>query len=211
MGQRSPDTIRLLIALGLSWAIVVTTTANAEIKQYAIQGDLALHRPFGDLTGIRVVRGITGVRDTHDGTPTLEQLKLSIDWSFVDDNNSEACCLGTTLSIVISHELEPAALPIVGSGDTSSSIDWGVVSPWTNSGQVFCETTPGPSCPGCQACLDNGFTEGIGPPIPVSPSIDLETWTFANGAASFESTPFQIVNLECFELRLPDRPGNQPD
>jgi len=79
---------------------------------------------------------------------------------FVDSDSTTSPALGTT------HP---------GSTAPGGTVDWGVLSGWTRSGQAFCISSPVTICTG-GAQVPHGATTPTPPPN--SPTYDLGTWAF---------------------------------
>jgi len=79
-------------------------------------------------------------------------------------------------------------LPYTGVGSTApgGSVDWGVLGGWTQSGYVYCASSPIAIC-SSSAASPHGTTSPLGP-MP-SPTYDMGTWSFdANG--DMEGAPY---------------------
>jgi hypothetical protein len=97
-------------------------------------------------------------------------------------------------------ELRPAPSQ-VGSGSTTTSISWGPLTGWTETGRLVCLTNipgdPGPQLPpDPSACvLFTGF-EGTGPPPPLSTSaLDSDPWSFSSDGFHFQAGSVEYINL----------------
>jgi hypothetical protein len=86
---------------------------------------------------------------------------------FIDSTTSSSPTLGQT-----------------GTGSTTTSVDWGIITGWAVSGGSFCISSP------ISTCNDNGFMHGLTlTPIQPSSTYDMGTWTF-DAAGDYEASTY---------------------
>ncbi|MEZ4218024.1 MAG: hypothetical protein R3E88_16175 [Myxococcota bacterium] len=80
------------------------------------------------------------------------------------------------------------ALPYTGVGSTapSGAVDWGVLGGWTQTGFVYCASSPTTIC-AASAGTPHATTSPLGP-MP-SPTYDMGTWSF-DSAGDMEGVPY---------------------
>ena len=81
-----------------------------------------------------------------------------------------------------------------GSGTTLSTINWGSLVGWTQSGRLVCTTHCPGSCGGFSPCIPFVGFEGTGPPWPLkATTFNLDPFTFTGD--SFTAPSVEFVNL----------------
>jgi hypothetical protein len=176
--------------------LLLAAGASASPRSYQLDGDQSTLFPT-DGTTFRpdVVSGSAVIDDAGDGTPSLVELYLYFEAQRVFSAGEFAPVPGSTVSIDWTHRLSVAP-DQTGSGSTTSSISWGTLTGWTNSGTAFCETHCPGGCGGSSACVFFVGFEGTGPTLPLeSTEFDSDPWTFASDGSSFEAQSIEIVSL----------------
>jgi len=180
-------------------ALLLALPAAGALKTYTLSGDQSVLFPTcGTILHPNSVSGTAVVDEQGDGAPVLVELELHHAWAAgVPDLQDFGCGIpGTTLSLDVERTLRPAPSQ-TGSGSTTTSISWGVLGGWTQTGRLVCTTHCPGGCPQfCEECpLAVGF-EGTGPPPPMSgTSFDTGPWTFSEDGFSLAAGPVEFVNL----------------
>jgi hypothetical protein len=79
---------------------------------------------------------------------------------------------------------------------SSSTISWGSLTGWTQTGRLFCSTKCPGGCGGASGCIPFVGFDGLGPPAPLKgggSSFDTGAWVFTGN--EFAASSFEIVNL----------------
>jgi hypothetical protein len=169
----------------------------------ALTGDYVLYGQSyldfnGDTSTVNAISGVASIDESTPGSPVLTQLDVDVCWSQSFDATAVCGCAGSTVNLDSKQLLRPTPGQ-VGTGSTVTSISWGTLTGWTQTGHLACTTSPGPSCPSCSACVPFFGYEGTGPPLPLSSSsYDTDPWSFiplGNPGILFVTDDFQITNL----------------
>jgi hypothetical protein len=140
--------------------------------------------------------GVIVINDTGNGTPTLQTLRLEASWDDIVGGTSTSGIPGATMQI---HEetTVTAGSNQTGTGSTTTSINWGTLTGWSQTGTVLCVThCPPPGCFSASACKGLYSFEGLGPPFHLSAtSFNTDPWTFSVDGREFKSDSFEIVSL----------------
>ena len=188
--------LRCILLAGMA-ALLISQPALAVLKGYVIEGDQSTLTPT-DGTTLRpgtIVGNQAIIDDAGDGTPTLVSLEVVNAWTDSLGATTTTTVPGSTVALDSVTTAGPSAGQ-TGSGDTASSISWGVLTGWTQTGYLTCiSNCPGGPCP-ASACIPFIGFEGTGPPAPLSATaFDSDPWTFAGDGSSFAAPSVEMVNL----------------
>jgi hypothetical protein len=175
---------------------VLAQPAAAALKSYTLSGDQSsLFPTCGTILHPGAVSGTALIDETGDGTPVLVDLEVQVDWAELIGYVDIGGIPGTSVTLESHQVLRPAPSQS-GVGDTTSTIHWGSLTGWTQTGYYACIThIPGGSPPPSACVTFVGF-EGTGPPTPLaSDSFDTDPWSFGPDGFSLTAPPVQIVNL----------------
>ena len=187
--------IRILLA-GVA-AMLIAQPSLAVLKHYVVDGDQSTLFPTdGTIMRPGTITGTTAViDDAGDGTPTLVSLEVVNDYT---DSVGATTTTGVTGSTVALDSITTASPSggQTGSGDTSTSISWGALTGWSQTGSLSCTShCPGGPCPKSGCIPFVGF-EGTGPPAPLSSTaFNSDPWTFTGDMSAFTATSDEMVNL----------------
>jgi len=180
--------------------LLLASPAGAALKTYTLSGDQSMLFPTcGTILRAGAVTGSATIDETGDGSPELVELEVVIDW-LMEAGYLSSGVPGTTVTLESHDELRPAPGQL-GTGGTTTTISWGSLTGWTQTGRVVCLTNlpgdPGPQePPDPSSCvLFVGF-EGTGPPAPLSATaFDSDPWTFSGDGFAFQASPIEYLNL----------------
>jgi hypothetical protein len=122
------------------------------------------------------------------GAPTLVSLDIIAAFTDIVGGTTTTGIPGTTVYLDNLITLGPADNQ-VGSGNTTSSINFGNLTGWAQTGRLGCVTfcPPGGVCK-TSACTPFGVLAGTGPPAALaSSSFNLDPWTFTGGGVEFST------------------------
>jgi hypothetical protein len=180
-------------------ALVLAAPVLAATKTYNLSGDQSTKFPTdGTILRPNTVFGSSVIEDDGGGTPTLTSLSVINKYTDSVGGTTTSGIPGTTVKLDSTTTAGPTGGQ-TGAGTTSTTITWGSLSGWTQTGTLecttFCAGTPG--CPtGTSSCIPFVGFEGLGPPAPLSSgSFDLGTQAFAGDMSSFTSNSREFVNL----------------
>jgi hypothetical protein len=120
------------------------------------------------------------IDDTNNGAPVLRKLLL------LQENETTSYVPGLSGFIFLSMLSEQGpkkGLTFTGTGDTSTTIAWGLVTGWTITGGFWCHSFPSYIC-----SYARGSDLATVEPQFQSPLYDLGTWTFHG--TGFTSVPY---------------------
>ena len=191
--MRSATTVLIVAIFGL----LLMQPALAEEMDYGLYGDISTFTPTDmDTYYPGKLRGVVKIDDPGNGSPILKSINI---WSQypVDLNGDTTCCAGTEVEVFVDNVTTVSGVPVTGTGSTTTSIDFGPVSGYAQTGTIFCETTPGPGCPGCSSCTQAGLAEGsFGPTVPLTSTVfNIDPLVFTSDGSSYTATPVQVTNL----------------
>lgn len=133
------------------------------------------------------------IDDSGNGTPTLTSLVLMAEFDDFVGASTITAIPGSTVGLHAENTLGPAPNQ-TGAGNTGSTINWGSLTGWTQTGRLFCKTTCPGGCGAASGCIPFVGFDGLGPPAPLSSaSFNTDPWVFTGD--EFTSAPFQIVSL----------------
>jgi hypothetical protein len=192
--------MKLRILLASATALLMASPALAALKSYSISGDQSTLFPTcGTVFRPGTQSGIVTINDAGNGTPTLVQLRSQNIFTDLVGGTSTTGIPGTTVTLNSRTVAEPTAGQ-TGTGNTATTISWGGLSGWTQTGRLNCTTyLPGGGTPPPSSCvLFVGF-EGTGPPAPLKAGtfvIDPMKFTIAGGTDEEFNTPsVEFVSL----------------
>jgi hypothetical protein len=147
------------------------------------------------------------INDTGNGTPTLQQLLLQAEWDDFVGGTTVSGITGTTVQLHAENTLGPAPNQ-TGAGNTTSTINWGLLTGWSQTGRLFCQTNcpapfsdcdpdgPGPKGKASSCKPFVGF-DGLGPPAPLNATAyNTDPWVFTGSGDEFTSgVSVEIVTL----------------
>ncbi|MCA9511333.1 MAG: hypothetical protein KC560_11565 [Myxococcales bacterium] len=121
------------------------------------------------------VQGQHVVSDTGSGTVTATTMDVVLH-QLIDFDTTSVFGPGSFVFGLSVGTWNPS-VPATGTGSTSpgGTVQWGVLSGWTNSGTGFCISSPQTICT-AGAQVPHGVTTNL--PDANSPTYDLGTWTF---------------------------------
>jgi len=139
--------------------------------------------------------GSVVINDTGNGTPTLQSLILQAQWDDFVGATTVTGIPGSTVQLHAENTLGPAPNQ-TGAGNTATSISWGALTGWSQTGRLLCVTNCPGGCFGASGCKPFVGFDGLGPPAPLKASSFLtDPWVFTGDTHSFSSASFEIVNL----------------
>ena len=136
------------------------------------------------------------ITDTGNGSPTLTSITLHAAFTDVVGGTSTTGIPGTTVYLDNLITIGPAPNQ-VGSGSSTTSINFGLLSGWAQTGRLGCTTfcPPGGVCK-VSACTPFGVLAGTGPLAALkSSAFNLDPWTFAGGGTSFSTGSVETTFL----------------
>jgi hypothetical protein len=178
----------LSLASVIAGLLSVAVPADAVLKHYNLTwttiSDFNTTNPspnkYPPGAGGGISTDTTIIDDTNNGNPVLKKLVLTSEVQLTSDLPGLSGFL--YLSRIIQESI-PKKASFTGTGDTDTSIAWGLVTGWTITGGAWCHSFPSYIC---------SFSVGsdlatVDPPL-LSPLYDLGTWTFHG--TGFTSVPF---------------------
>jgi hypothetical protein len=169
-------------------SLVLSSPAGAVLKHYNLYwttiSDFNTSNPspnkYPPGKGGPVSTDIGIVDDTNSGSPVLKRLTLTAEVALTSDLPGLAGFL--YLSRII-QEGPKKGSSYTGTGDTSTTIAWGLVTGWTITGGAWCHSSPSYIC---------SYSVGkdlatVDPPL-LSSFYDLGTWSFHG--TGFTSVPW---------------------
>lgn len=206
--------LRILLA-GVA-ALLLAQPAFASLKAYTITGDQSTLFPTcGTVLRPNTQSGSATISDNGNGTPTLVELNSQNIFTDVVGGTVTSAVPGTTVSLNSRTVASPAPGQ-TGTGSTTTTILWGGLTGWTQTGRLNCTTNlPGGGTPPPSSCvLFVGF-EGTGPPAPLkSSTFNTDPWTFTvTTGERFDAPSVEFVELGggAVEANIQIRGGLLPD
>jgi hypothetical protein len=186
--------LRHLVAFAALLLMAVPASAGTRI--YDLDGDNSTLFPT-DGTILRA-NSVTGLAIIEHG-PLLTHLTAAITFLDIVGGTITTMIPGTTVTVDVITEIGPTGLPKAGTGTVETTIDWGNLTGWTQTGRLVCTTFCPGGCPtGVSSCVPFVGFEGTGPPAPLkSGSFVTDTWTFSGDGTGggFVSPSFETTNL----------------
>lgn len=126
---------------------------------------------------LNVIQGHHTIVDTGGGTVTLTDFEVSelVYSNYGPEAIESVFGPGAFVFVSATPTNTITGLPLTSPGDTTSSIAWGVIAGFKNTGVAFCIASPQTICTG-GAMVPHGQTSPLGPIN--SPTYDLGTWSF---------------------------------
>jgi hypothetical protein len=135
------------------------------------------------------------VINDNGSTPTLQSMVLIGAFTDFVGGATVSGIPGTTVELHSTTTLGPAPNQ-TGVGSTTGSINWGQLTGWTQTGQLFCVTNCPGGCAGASSCKPFVGFEGLGPPAPLkASSFNTDPWTFTTDSHSFKTASVELVSL----------------
>lgn len=136
------------------------------------------------------------ITDTGNTAPTLTSLSLHASFTDIVGGTSTTGIPGTTVYLDNLITIGPAPGQ-VGSGSSTTSINFGNLTGWAQTGRLGCTTfcPPGGVC-GVSACTPFGVLAGTGGLAALkATSFNMDPWTFAGGGSSFSTASVETTFL----------------
>jgi len=189
--------MKIRILLAAVAALLIAQPSLAVLKGYVLSGDQSTLFPT-DGTILRpgtIVGNQAIIDDAGDGTPTLVSLEVVNAWTDSVGATTTTTVPGATVELDSITTAGPSDGQ-GGSGTTTTSISWGALTGWSQTGQLTCIShCPGGPCP-ASGCIPFVGFEGTGPPAPLkSTSFNTDPWTFAGDGSGFQAASAEFVNL----------------
>jgi hypothetical protein len=177
--------------------LLMALPAAAGTRIYDIDGDNSTQFPT-DGTILRP-NSVTGIAIIEQG-PTLTALTAATTFIDIVGGTVTTTIPGTTVTVDVITEIGPTlGGGQGGTGSVDTTIDWGALNGWTQTGRLICTTFCPGGCPtGISSCVPFVGFEGTGPPAPLKASSFLtDTWTFTGDGTGggFTSPSFETTNL----------------
>jgi len=188
--------LRHLVAFAALLLMAVPASAGTRI--YDLDGDNSTLFPT-DGTILRV-NSVTGMAIIEHG-PTLTHLTAATTFLDIVGGTDTSTIPGATVTVDVITEISPSGLPVSGTGSVETSIDWGELTGWTQTGRLVCITYcpgSGAGCGAASSCIPFVGFEGTGPPAPLkSSNFVTDTWTFSGDGTGggFVAPSFETTNL----------------
>jgi hypothetical protein len=197
-------------------ALLLAQPGFADLRKYDLNGDQSTQFPttgtvlrpgngstalpaFGT-TATWTNSGTALIDDDNGGTsPVLRSLKMRNTFKTTVGGTLTSGIPGTTVDIDSRTDFGPT-IPVAGKsgvGDVGTSISWGALTGWSQTGRLVCVTNCIGGCPvGVSSCVASMVSEGTGPPAPlVGGTFTFDPFTFSGSGASFSTPSVEIVNL----------------
>ena len=174
--------------------LLLAPTAHASVMLYDLEGDQSNLFPTDmSLYRMGAVTGTALIDDSGNGSPRLVDLELEILWSQVIGDSSGIP--GTTVVLEQYQVLRPDPNQ-TGTGSTATTISWGTLAGWAQTGHFACRTNCPGGCGGTSLCIPFVGFEGTGanPPLKTT-SLNTDPWVFADDPRSFQSSSVEYINL----------------
>lgn len=187
--------LRILLALTV---LTLAMPAAADLKSYTVYGDQSTLFPTcGTILRPGSQSGMAIINETGNGTPTLVELNSQNQFLDIVGGTITSAVPGTTVTLNNRTVASPTPGQ-TGLGDTATTINWGTLGGWSQTGRLNCTTnlgnggTPPPS----SCILFIGF-EGTGPPAPLkSTSFVIDPMTFTvTTTERFDTPSVEFVTL----------------
>ena len=193
--------MKLRAFVAMAAAMLLAAPALADVKGYSLEGDSSTLFPT-DMTILRAgsQHGKALLKDTMSGTPTLLVFETHNEFIDTVGGTTTTNIPGTTVTL---DNLTWTSVPggQTGSGDTWSTINWGSLTGWTQTGRLVCETHCPGGCGAASSCVPFVGFEGTGPPGPLNGSVfNTDPWIFTDHT-SFTAPSVEFVNLGAGAVR----------
>jgi hypothetical protein len=135
------------------------------------------------------------INDTGNGTPTLQSALLQASWDDFVGGTTVSGIPGTTVQLHAENTISIGPNQ-TGAGSTTTTINWGTLTGWSQTGRLLCVTNCPGGCGGASSCKPFVGFEGLGPPAPLkATSFNSDPWSFSGDGREFAATSFEIVSL----------------
>ena len=178
-------------------ALLFAQPGFADLRKYDISGDQSTEFPTsGTIFRVGTNSGKALIDDTG---PVLRSLTIRNAFTDTVGGTLTSGIPGTTVVLDSRTDINPT-LPITGqagAGSVASSVSWGALTGWSQTGRLVCVTHCPGGCPtGVSSCVPFVGFEGTGPPAPLSsPTYTFDPFVFSGGGASFSAPSVETVNL----------------
>jgi hypothetical protein len=133
------------------------------------------------------------INDTGNNQPTLTSMVLMGEWDDFVGATTVSGIPGATVQLHTENTLGPTPNQ-TGTGNTSSTINWGSLTGWSQTGRLFCQTNCPGSCGSASGCKPFVGFDGLGPPAPLKASaFTTDPWVFTGD--EFTTSSFEIGSL----------------
>jgi hypothetical protein len=193
--------LRILL-IGIA-AMLLAQPGFADLRKYDVGGDQSTEFPTnGTILRPGTNSGTALIDDDNGGTSPILR-SLTVRNAFVDTvgGTLTSGIPGTTVVLDSRTDINPT-LPITGqagTGDVGSSISWGALTGWAQTGRLNCVTNCPGGCPtGVSSCVPFVGFEGTGPPAPLKgggASFTFDPFTFTGGGTGFSTPSVETINL----------------
>jgi hypothetical protein len=191
--------LRILL-VGIA-ALLFAQPGFADLRKYDILADQSTEFPTtGTVLRVDSNTGTALIDDDGGGTsPVLRTLNVRNTFNTTVGGTLTSGIPGTTVDIDSRTDFGPT-IPVAGvngAGTTGTSISWGSLTGWTQTGRLVCITNCPGGCPtGTSSCVPFVGFEGTGPPAPLNGStFSFDPFTFSGGGTSYTTPSVEIVNL----------------
>ena len=193
-GKTGRMRMKLRILVASAAVLVMAAPAVADIKGYKGLGDNSVLFPTDmSLYHAGVVRGRTLINDGGDDSPILVLLRSTTAFTDTVGGTTTTNIPGTTVTLDVVTTAGPSPNQ-GGTGDTLTTINWGNLVGWTQSGRLVCQSHCPGGCGLASSCIPFVGFEGTGPPAPLkSSTFNIDPWVFAGD--SFIGPSVEFVNL----------------
>lgn len=195
--------MKLRILLVAAVALLLAQPGFADLRKYDVGGDQSTEFPTnGTILRPSTNSGTALIDDDNGGSsPVLRSLKVRNTFTDIVGGTLTSGIPGTTVVLDSRTDFGPSipATGQAGTGDVGTSISWGALTTWTQTGRLVCVTNCPGGCPtGVSSCVPFVGFEGTGPPAPLKgggASFTFDPFTFSGGGASFSTPSVETVNL----------------
>ena len=101
------------------------------------------------------------INDTGNGTPTLQSALLQASWDDFVGGTTVSGIPGTTVQLHAENTISIGPNQ-TGTGSTTTSINWGTLTGWSQTGRLLCVTNCPGGCGGASSCKPFVGFEGLG-------------------------------------------------
>lgn len=188
--------MKLRIFVAALGALLLAAPALAETRGYALVGDNSTHFPTdGTIVRPDTISGHMVLTDDGAGTVTLDDYVARAQFTDIVGGTTTTQIPGTT--VVLDNDTTVRIdTGQTGSGSIYSSVDWNVLTNWTQTGRLYCNTRCPGGCGGANSCIPFVHFDGTGPPAPLkSTSFNVDPFTF-DAFGNFVAQGTRCINVE---------------
>jgi hypothetical protein len=177
-------------------ALLLAAPALAETRGYALAGDNSTVFPTdGTIVRPDVISGHMVLTDNEAGTVTLNEFQARAQFTDIVGGTTTTNIPGTTVVLDNDTTLRIGAGQ-TGGGSIYSSVDWDVLTNWTQTGRLYCNTRCPGGCGGANSCIPFVHFDGTGPPAPLkASSFNTDPWSF-DAFGNFVAQGTRCMNVE---------------